>query len=99
MENTKNKKVKMYDMEMEFTIDLKDKRLDNAMSMFEMPTPYIENATQIVVNVQLPTIPTDKQIKEMEEILLGKDLNDFIICGARFTGYKHLKEIEVEIEK
>jgi hypothetical protein len=99
MENTKAQKVKMYDMEMEFEIDLKDKRLDNAMSMFKMPTPYIENATQIVVNVQLPTIPTDKQIKEMEEILLGKDLNDFIICGARFTGYKHLKEIEVEIKK
>lgn len=97
----KTKKVKMYELSMKFDIDVKDQTLDNAMSLFKMPTPCIENYLTFRLQTKLPTIPTEEQIEEMEEIFIGQELSDngLVICGARFSGYESVYEVEVEIEE
>jgi len=89
--------MKMYEMELEFSLDLGLKEINDFAAMFGIQEKMVlKDARQMTLKQTVPFIPDDKIIQKYIDTIKEAEFEKFTIEDCRFVGFKRIKEIEIK---
>lgn len=95
------KKIKAYEMELVFTGSLGMKDVNDLLRHCGCEETYlIKDALEIKIKQTLLQIPDEAYLKDIARILEETyETEQFTLMDCRFTGYKYIREVEVDSDE